>query len=126
MTERRNTRQLDAIRELLAEERRPLSIEEIYEGARRAVPTLGVRTVYRVMHRLEDEELVARVAIPGQPDRYELAEVAAKHHHHFHCIECDRVFDVQGCPGHLEKMVPDGFVLDGHEITLHGRCNHCA
>ena len=126
MTERRNTRQLSAIREALEAAGRPLSIDEIHHEARRTVPTLGVRTVYRVMSRLESENVAARVAVPGQPDRYELAEVAAKHHHHFHCLRCDRVFDVHGCPGQMDRMVPEGFVLDSHEITLNGLCDQCA
>lgn len=126
MTERRNTRQITAIRETLDREQRPLSVDEIHRGARRAVPTLGVRTVYRVMQRMEDDGEVARVAVPGQPDRYELAVLAASHHHHFHCLKCDRLFDVHGCPGRMDRMVPDGFVLEGHEITLSGWCDRCA
>ena len=125
MPERRNTRQFAAILGTLAREKRPLSIDEIHEGARETVPTLGVRTVYRVLQRMEEEGDVVRVAIRSQSDRYELAEAAAQHHHHFHCLECDRVFDIEGCPGHLDGLVPDGFKLAGHEITLYGTCEHC-
>ena len=126
MTERRSTKQLTAIREVLADEQRPLAIDEIHAAAQQVVPTLGVRTVYRVIDRMESEGEIARVAVPGQPDRYELAAAAAVHHHHFHCQSCDRVFDVHGCPGRLQRMVPEGFVLEGHEITLIGLCNQCA
>lgn len=126
MTERRNTRQHAAIRDAFGEAKRPLSIDEVHEAASLAVSSLGRRTVYRVVRKLEETEEIARVAIAGQPDRYELAEVAAKHHHHFHCVACDRVFDVDGCPGRLERLLPDGFVLDDHEITLSGRCDQCA
>ena len=126
MTERRNTRQLAAIRDAIGTAGRPLSIDEAHQAALRAVPTLGLRTVYRVIRKLEEDEEIARVAIAGQPDRYEPAEVASKHHHHFHCIGCDRVFDVEGCPGRLERLLPDGFILDDHEITLSGWCDKCA
>lgn len=126
MPERRNTRQITAIRDTLVREQRPLSVDEIHHGARRAVPSLGLRTVYRVVHRMEDDGELARVAVPGQPDRYEPAEIAANHHHHFHCLKCDRMFDVHGCPGRMDRMVPEGFVLDGHEITLNGWCDQCA
>ena len=126
MSERRNTKQFAAIREVLAQEQRPLSIGEIHTAARGVVPTLGLRTVYRVVHRMEDDGDLARVSISGQPDRYEHAEAAARHHHHFHCLMCDRVFDVHGCPGRMDQMVPEGFVLAGHEITLYGRCGRCS
>lgn len=125
MTERRNTRQQEAIHEALVAAARPLSIDEVHAAAKATVPTLGVRTVYRIIGRLEEDGEIARVVIAGRPDRYELATVAAKHHHHFHCVACDRVFDIEGCPGRLERLVPDGFVLDGHDITLTGWCNDC-
>ena len=126
MTERRNTRQHDAIRATIETAGRPLSIDEIHGASKAMVPTLGVRTVYRAVRRLEESGEVARVVVPGQTDRYETATAASHHHHHFHCLVCDRVFDVEGCPGRLAAMVPEGFVLQHHEITLSGRCDACA
>ncbi len=126
MTERRNTRQHDAIRATIETAGRPLSIDEIHRASKAVVPTLGVRTVYRAVRRLEEAGEIARVIVPGQTDRYETATAASHHHHHFHCLVCDRVFDVDGCPGRLAAMVPEGFVLQHHEITLSGRCDACA
>ena len=126
MADRRNTRQHDAIRTAIQQAGRPLSIDEIHDAARTAVPSLGVRTVYRAVRRMEEASEIVRVGVPGQTDRYESAKAAANHHHHFHCLVCDRVFDVDGCPGRLAAMVPTGFVLEHHEITLSGRCDACA
>ncbi len=123
---RRNTSQQRAIGNAIEAAGRPLSIQEISDLAAADVPSIGLRTVYRVVNRLLEDGVIAPVTMPGQPDRYELAETAARHHHHFHCVSCDRVFDVHGCPGRMDRMVPDGFVLDGHEITLSGRCAQCA
>lgn len=114
------------MRDVVRSERRPLSIDEIHGAARRRVASIGLRTVYRVVERLVADGELVPVAVPGRPDRYELAEVAARHHHHFHCVGCDRMFDVHGCPGRIDRMVPDGFVLEGHEITLSGWCDRCA
>lgn len=56
-----------------------------------------------------------------------MAEGAPAHHrHYFHCRQCDRVFPLEGCPGHLEEITPPGFEVDSHEITLLGRCAECA
>ena len=101
MSQQRTTKQFEAIRKAIDSAGRPLSIEEIHDVASRTVETLGQRTVYRV---------------------YELASIASKHHHHFHCKACDRFFDVDGCPGGLKKMVPKGFVLEHHDLTLSGLC----
>ncbi len=126
MTSRRNTKQLEAIRTAINEAGRPLSIEEIHAAASDSVPSLGIRTVYRTIRRMQEDEEVANVPVPGSADRYEPAAVASHHHHHFHCRICDRFYDIEGCPGGLSKMLPNGFQLESHELTLSGRCAACA
>lgn len=123
---RRDTTQQRAIRAAVDSAGRPLSVQEIHELASDEAPTLGVRTVYRVVNRLLDDGAIAPVVVPGQPDRYEPASVAEKHHHHFRCEQCDRVFDVDACPGGLSRMLPPGFELAGHELSLWGTCSECA
>ena len=125
MPQQRTTRQTVAIREAIEVAGRPLSIEEIHTEASATVPSLGLRTVYRVVRRLRDENEITTVSVPGGADRYELASVAATHHHHFHCTVCDRIFDIAGCAGGLKKLLPDGFQLEHHELTLSGRCAAC-
>ena len=126
MPQQRTTRQTEAIRAAIENAGRPLSIEEIHEEAAASVPSLGVRTVYRVVRRLQEDNEITTVPIPGSADRYELASVAATHHHHFHCTVCNRIYDVAGCAGGLKKLLPEGFKLEHHELTLSGRCSTCA
>lgn len=126
MTASRQTRQQDAVRSVLEEAGRPMSVQEVFDAAAAEVPTIGLSTIYRTIKKLADRGEIAAVAVPGQPDRYELADIAATHHHHFHCTSCDRVFDIRGCVGGLEQMLPAGFQLRGHELTLSGRCSGCA
>ena len=65
MTERRTTRQLQAIRTAISDAGRPLSIPEIHELASKDVETLGVRTVYRTVRRLEESGELVPVNVPG-------------------------------------------------------------
>jgi Fur family transcriptional regulator, ferric uptake regulator len=30
-----------------------------------------------------------------------------------------------GCPGDLRRLAPRGFRVEGHEVTLYGRCSDC-
>ncbi len=126
MAPQRNTKQLQAVQTVFETSGRPLSIEEVHELARTQIESLGLRTVYRAVRRLQESGEVATVTVPGGSDRYELASVASKHHHHFHCKACDRFFDVNGCPGGLSKLVPKGFKLEHHDLTLSGLCDSCA
>jgi|GEM_PF-225204 len=121
----RTTKQREAILSAFQAAARPLAPTEVLELAQRDVPSLALATVYRTIRRLEEDGAIAAVALPGEPDRYELQHVADHHHHHFHCSGCDRVFDVEGCPGGLKALVPAGFQLARHEITLYGWCDTC-
>lgn len=119
----RSTRQKDAIRAVIAQAAGPLSPLEILEHARARVPGLGIATVYRVIKQLVAENHACTVSLPGETDRYEFAE--GKHHHHFQCTSCRRVYDIDGCPGGLRKLAPRGFSVETHDLTLYGRCRAC-
>lgn len=120
----RNTRQRDAIRAVFDRADRPLSPQEVHERADRIAPGLSMATVYRSLKALIEDDSIVTVELPGQPPRYEPAGL--DHHHHFQCRSCGKVFDIPGCPGHLEGLAPEGFVVEAHEITLSGLCEGCA
>lgn len=120
----RDTSQKRAIRQALRTADRPLSPGEILEAAQSVVPGLGVATVYRTVKSLRDEGVLQQVDLPGDAPRYEWFDKA--HHHHFHCRSCQRVYEVDACPGDLRHLAPAGFALESHEVILYGRCASCA
>jgi Fur family ferric uptake transcriptional regulator len=119
----RTTSQRDAILTSLQEAGRPLSVEELLLSARRKVARLGIATVYRNLHRIELDGQAAAVAIPGKPPCWEATPLG--HHHHFLCQSCDRVFEVKACPEDISLLLPEGFVLENHDILLQGKCRYC-
>jgi Fur family ferric uptake transcriptional regulator len=119
----RNTRQRQAIRDAIAQAGRPLTPQEVLAAAKQRTDSLGIATVYRHLKALLAEKWVKPVELPGEAARYELADIG--HHHHFHCRGCGKVFDIAGCPGHLQSMVPRGYVVEDHEVVLYGRCSRC-
>ena len=122
----RATTQRQAIWEVLERSPGPLLPEDVLAEARRTCPSLGQATVYRALKRLEGEGRLERVADPEGRARFESVR---KHHHHFQCRACDRVYDVPGCavrpPSSLRDRLPEGFRLEGHEVWLHGVCAAC-
>jgi Fur family ferric uptake transcriptional regulator len=119
----RSTRQRAAIRGAIEAAGRPLSPQEVLEAAQREVPALGMATVYRNLKLLLEDGSVQMVELPGDSARYEAA--GHGHHHHFRCEACHRVFDIHDCPGDLAKLVPKGFSVRHHDITLYGLCSDC-
>lgn len=120
----RNTRQRSAIRESIAQAKRPLLPQEVLEAAQSLVPGLSLATVYRNLNALVADGELTAVSLPGENPRFEVA--LQRHHHHFKCEVCQRVLDVHACPGNLEHLLPPGFQVRRHELTLYGQCAECA
>lgn len=149
----RHTRQRQAVVDALARSGQALSPQDLLVRAKSAVPTLNLSTVYRQIKGLQDAGQIVRVELPGQPARFEMAardepaspavhrhaahavvqaarsvhapDEASRHHHHFHCIECDRVYPIHACPGPMNDLAPPGFEVQHHDLTLRGRCASC-
>jgi Fur family ferric uptake transcriptional regulator len=120
----RNTVQRRAIHRAFEESGRPMGPPEVFDAARGIAPGLGIATVYRTIKRLLDEGWLQQVELPGEAPRYEVA--GKEHHHHFRCNNCNKVYDLQGCPNAFKQILPKGFSLEGHELFLFGRCENCA
>lgn len=119
----RDTAQRRAIRKVFSTQNRPLTPQEILDSAQQLVPRMGLATVYRTLKSLTESNDLAVVDVPGEPQRYELS--GKGHHHHFSCRTCGRMFEMDGCPGDLQNLVPRGFVMEDHEVFIYGRCREC-
>ena len=122
--DRRRTQQRRAIERVFRTAGRPLSPREVLAGAAADSPGLGLATVYRTIRSLLEEGWLRPVELPGAASRYEVG--GKDHHHHFHCRHCDRVYEVDDCPGRVGELAPAGFRPEAHEIILYGLCRTCA
>ena len=119
----RKTRQKDAIRAAFIHADRPLSPDETLTYAQEQVEGISIATVYRNIGSLVEDKWLIPVEIPGESTRYEVA--GKEHHHHFHCNECGKVFEMQGCGMQVKPKLPRGFRVTGHEFFLYGVCASC-
>jgi Fur family ferric uptake transcriptional regulator len=119
----RSTKQRTAIEDALKKLGRPLLPQELLAEAQKSVPNLSLATIYRNIKGLVADGVVDVVSLPGETDRY---EIHRHHHHHFHCNSCQQVTDIDACPGDLSKLLPRGYLLEEHQITLYGTCPACA
>jgi Fur family transcriptional regulator, ferric uptake regulator len=123
-TFRRSTQQRREIREVFEQNDRPLATDEVLDLAQRKVAGLGIATVYRTIKALADEGWLVPVEVPGVPPRYEVRGKA--HHHHFHCLKCGKLFELDGCLERLGKLIPPSFHVVDHVVLLYGYCATCA
>jgi Fur family transcriptional regulator, ferric uptake regulator len=119
----RNTQQRREIREVFERNDRPLGADEVLQLAQKNISGLGMATVYRTIKGLTDDGWLLPVEIPGQPPRYEIRGKA--HHHHFHCLKCQRLFELEGCLEQLGKLIPSDFRVVEHMVLIYGYCARC-
>lgn len=120
---KRLTKQRKALLNCLTESPHPLGVEEIHALVAQEIPEVNISTVYRNLKSLTEEHLVHVVTVAGGVNRYEILNKV--HYHHFHCRKCDRVFNISFCPQDIALMIPKGFVMLDHHITLNGYCETC-
>ena len=119
----RNTVQKTAIHDVLESASTPLGVEQILRRGQQAVPSLSQATVYRILRQWLERGEIATVQLPGQTPLYELS--GKGHHHFFRCRRCERMYEVSGCEGLVEQLVPRGFSMEDHDLFLYGLCAAC-
>ena len=121
----RMTSQRMAILHVLRHSRRHLSPAEVYEQARRDVPSLTEPTVYRTLEFLAENGLARPAHVRGGHLVY---EIAGNQHHHIVCRICGSEVEIEH---HLlENMYRDletatGYSLADSHVTFFGLCPKC-
>jgi Fur family transcriptional regulator, ferric uptake regulator len=97
------------------------SVEDVYERAKNADPSISIATVYRTLSLLDQLNLVIRHEFQEGYSRYELNW---DHHHHLIDLETGEVVEFQN--EELEKLKEKianklGYDLIDHRLELYGR-----
>ena len=121
----RLTRQRKVIYEELARvDTHPLA-EEIYEMVQERIPHISFGTVYRNLKALKQLGLVSEDKFGHNYSHY---DANTSPHHHFTCLKCRRVYDVED---HRELDLvkvefPDtGFKVHYTRVEFYGNCPNC-
>ena len=125
----RNTRPRRIIAERLVElaaSGADFTADDLWQELRLVEPKLGRATLYRSLEMLVNAGLLDRVDFADGTHHYRVC--GGSHHHHLTCTQCHCVVEVHVC------LPPDQFTaighqtnfdIEGHSITLFGRCEHC-
>jgi Fur family transcriptional regulator, ferric uptake regulator len=119
-----------AVLELLAAQDCALSAVDIEDALRRGDRKVARASVYRILDELVQLDLVARVELGRGMARYEPAHDDAKRHHdHLVCDGCGELIpfrdeELERTLRRVSERVP--FVVEEHEVVLHGRCGSCS
>lgn len=101
--------------------------ETVHRMVRRRLPRVSLGTVYRNLRVLVAGGLVKE--LPGPHARF---DGNTSKHHHFTCLSCGRILDVDGplTEPHSAALcsrvaAQGGFSVSHHRIEFYGRCAAC-
>ena len=103
------------------------TVEDLWQELRQVEPRIGRATVYRAVEKLVNRGLLARIEFADGTHHYRVCG-GNEHHHHLTCTQCHRVVDIDLClPAAQFATIgnQEDFVIEGHSLTLFGRCKNC-
>ena len=131
----RLTRPRQAILDVLERADGHLDAEQIYKGASRIYPAVGLATVYRNLELLVRIGLVWKFDAGDDKARYEIAQHPGEaHHHHLICKKCNSVIDYSESIDNERDFLKEreknlsrkyNFKIENHCIDFFGLCNKC-
>ena len=110
---------------VLVDTDRHLTADDIIAEVERRTPGVAPSTVYRVLQRLDELEIVEHVHSGTGPTFFHLREQG---HAHLVCNECGSIIDLpDGLFDSLARAVDRAydFSLQTHHAALLGRCSRC-
>jgi Fur family peroxide stress response transcriptional regulator len=122
---RRETRQREAILNILRSTNSHPTADWIYDEVRKLIPNISKGTVYRNLKILREMGEIAELDLSGTVSRY---EGRRENHYHFRCIRCGRVFDLdEPVDRELDARVAreTGFKVSYHQLEFRGLCKEC-
>lgn len=116
------TKQRAIILEVIRSDMCHHTAEEIFELAKKRLPTISLATVYNNLHAMEEEQIIRRISGDGGPDRYDNSYIP---HGHLFCLSCGRIYDLT-LPS-LPALISDICMCDveSYELKVKGICSEC-
>lgn len=116
-----------AMLEILAAESRYLSPVDVWQKMKQRFAQIGLPTVYRNLEELALSGMITTILHPSRQLYYYLCAKAG-HHHHFVCISCRRVDEIDLCAMQVLQTAAGaairGKVLS-HTFQVSGVCEGC-
>ncbi|HEV3054432.1 MAG TPA: Fur family transcriptional regulator [Solirubrobacteraceae bacterium] len=100
--------------------------EEVLDAVRHDLPGTSIPTVYATLELFVELGLARKIDAGIGAALY---DARTDPHQHMVCRECGKIFDLDGEYGLgslVEAAERSGFVADGAELVIRGRCADCA
>ena len=121
-----NTKQKDLILDIIKKEKIQFTIKDIYEKLGGSV---GLTTIYRLVDKLVDENLLNKEIGKDNITYYQYLEHCEEENHFYlKCDECGKVMHIDcDCINDLSNHILNHhkFKTNKEHIIINGKCNKC-
>jgi Fe2+ or Zn2+ uptake regulation protein len=113
-----------AVYRALTEHGRHLTAEEVHARAGRALPTISLTTVYKILHELVELSEARRVDLGDGSARF---DPNTEPHAHLVCRRCGQAEDLPAGDYHVgvPEVAARGYHVLDHAVIFYGLCPRC-
>ena len=120
------TRQREVVLQVIRHAEHHLTANEIFDEAKRLLPTISFATVYNSLRYLKDSGHITEVSFGSGASRFDRK---TDRHDHAICTKCGKLIDMDlELPAELVEMAAQfsNFKPESLELTLRGLCPECS
>lgn len=121
----RITKHIQTVLSIIVAKNTPIDAKTIHKKVISQDQFIDLSTIHRILDRLHRIGLLE--ALYGERSNfYELSSKFLPHHHHFTCIKCGKIIDIDTCMLNpiIESISNIGTPLS-HSFEIQGICNKC-
>lgn len=123
MTNKRYSKQREAIMQTLRATKEHPDAEAVYASVRKLIPNISLGTVYRNLNQMAAVGEVLAIEAGDGKVHFD-ADVSS--HQHFVCTQCQKITDVYYETDFAAKLKQDGYLPLHEHIVFSGWCADCA
>lgn len=119
------TKQREVVLQVIRGEAEHLTANEVFDKAKKLLPTISFATVYNSLRFLKEANYIAEVNFGGGASRF---DALTTRHDHAICSSCGKLVDMKiELPEEIVRKAAkfSKFKLQSIELTLHGLCPEC-
>ena len=115
------TRYKQTILEIINQENKHFSADDIYKIIKEEEPKVALGTIYNNLNTLCNEGKIKRIVTDGDVDRYD----NMTRHDHLYCTKCGKLLDVKlsDLTNKLENEI--GCHIEGYDLKVNIICDEC-
>ena len=120
------TKQREVVLQVIRDEDEHLTANEVFDKAKRLLPTISFATVYNSLRYLKENNLIGEISFGNGASRF---DSLTSRHDHAICTNCGKLVDMEiELPAEIVKLATkfSKFKLESIELTLRGLCPECS